>query len=136
MGCIQQLERSATPYAVINPSRAGQHECGTVAINPASPCQMPGGIVLLRPLLLQQGFGLPVIQLLPPICPDGISAMMPHQCRGTETDRGAGCLKAPAEIHVVSGNPEPRIPAIHSQESITPEGCIAAGNVLRLGVGQ
>src|SRR2546425_7274181 len=48
-------------------------------IDPPGPDNMAGAVVLLRPLLLQHGFGLAVADLLFPVGTNGIAAMVPNR---------------------------------------------------------
>src|SRR5690242_9039097 len=88
----------------------------TRAIQPAGPGEMTDGVVLLRPLAFEVGFGVAIVPLLTPKAPDRIAAVMPDDRRRAEAQCPPAVLQAPADVHVVAGDAESGVePADRSQ---------------------
>src|SRR5215218_3700043 len=91
---------------------------------------MTRGVILLRPLTLQEGFGFSVSLPLFPIRSDGIAAVMPDHGGGSESDL-AVLLQSPTGVHVISGGAVNRIEAADRLQGRAPHCKVATGNVFR-----
>ena len=94
------------------------------------------GIKAFRVLAHQQGLRLPVTALLSHVSPDGRAPVVPDKGRRAETNLQARLLQAPAQVHVVARPVEDRIEPAHLRQRPLVERHVAAGDVLRLAVGQ
>src|SRR5207245_8857331 len=83
----ETLERCAAPPAVIDAARPAEHVCEPFAVDPAGPAGMAGEVVLLRPLSLQERFGLAVTHLLFPERAHRATAMVPDHGPRAEPPR-------------------------------------------------
>ena len=81
------------------------------AVERPSPARLPGRVVLLRPLPLEQRLGLAVAVLLLPVRADRVAAVVPDHGRGAEAERPAALLEPPADVDVVAGGAELRVEA-------------------------
>src|SRR5687768_4431171 len=81
------------------------------AVESAVPQCVSSAIVLLGPLALEHRFGATVVALLLPIDAHAIAAMMPHHRTCVESDYMACFLNAPADVDIVTGDPELRVEA-------------------------
>src|SRR2546422_5186469 len=62
--------------------------------------------------------------------------MVPNHGGGTEAQRPASLLQPPAHVHVVSGDAEPWVEPADRLETRFTERHVAAGDVLRLAIGE
>src|SRR5947209_374233 len=103
LGLVRVLEWFAAPGAVMDALATPRQGSGqTVPVQPAHPAQMAKTVVFLRPLALQQRFGLAVATLLPPVGADRIAPVVPDHGGGTKAKRPATLLKVPADIDIVA----------------------------------
>src|SRR5947209_1671187 len=97
---------------------------------------MSCSVVLLRPLLLEQRLGPPIVLLLLPICFYGISAVMPDNSGRAESNSTPFVEKTPAHVNIVSGNPVSRIEPADCSKTLPMYREIATWNVLGFRVSQ
>jgi len=95
---------------------------------------MSGGVVFMRPFLLQKGFCLTVSLLLAPKVTQRIPAVVPHLCGGAEAEFPTTFLQTPTHVDVIASRSELRIKAIDRFECRSQEGHVAARNVLCFGI--
>ena len=131
---IEGLEGRQTPNSMVNP--AGPPTNPRDSIDPASPFQMAGGVVLVRPFLFQERLGKTVARLLPQIGANRIPPVMPDHRRRTETQRPAALLQSPADVHVVARNAELRIESSDRLETRFAKRHVAARDVFRFPIGK
>src|SRR5207302_3639473 len=119
-------------------ARPAPPECvrPSAAVEATGPAHVPGTVVFLRPLPLQYRLRPAVPDLLPPVGADRVPAVVPDHGGRAEAERPAPRLEPPADIHVVAGGPELRVEAADRLEAGLAERHVAAGDVLRLAVGQ
>ena len=135
---IDRLKEGAAPGAVVDapPRPPARRLEPAVAVEPAAPGEVAGGIVLLRPLPLQVGLGPPVVQLLVPIGADGIAAAVPDHGGGVKAERPAALLQPPADVDVVAGDAKLGVEAADRQQPVPAKRHVAPGDVLGHLVGQ
>src|SRR5438067_6468350 len=97
---------------------------------------MAHAVVALGPLRLEQRLCPPIALLLAPEVPDRVAPVVPHERRWAEPQGPALLLEPPAEVHVVAGRPEARVPAVDRLERLPPERAVAARDVLGLAIRQ
>src|SRR4029450_705871 len=93
---------------------------------------MAGGVVLLRPLTLQEGLSLAIVFLLFPIGPHRVTAMVPDHGSRMESQCPAALLQPPAHVDIVAGNAELRIKPLYGLEGGLPKRHVTSRNVLGL----
>src|SRR5207245_905151 len=76
-------------------------ERDALAVEASAPAQLPDRIVSSRPLVFQQGLGLPVADLLLPELPDRLAAVMPDDGGRRVADESPAVPEPPAHIDVV-----------------------------------
>src|SRR5215831_16360348 len=108
----------------------------SVAIHPPEPREMAGRIVLLWPFAFEQRLSSPIVQLLFPISPHQVAAMMPDHSSGVEPHRPALSLQPPTNVDVITCDTELRVKSADRLEGSFAERHVAAGNVLCLLVGK
>src|SRR5262245_38662186 len=91
---------------------------------------MAGAVVALRPLALEQGLRLAVLELLLQVAAHAVAAVVAYDRAGAAPDAPALLLQAPADVHVVAGDPELGIKAADRQQARLPERHVATGDVL------
>src|ERR1051325_6748061 len=107
-----------------------------VAVDPAAPGEVAGGVVLFRPLSFEQRFGLSVTDLLVPVGEHGVSPVMPyHRCRA-EAEREAFLLKTPADVDIVAGGANLFIEYADIEQRGFAECHVASGDMFRFLVAQ
>src|SRR5262249_20832073 len=87
---------------MINSLDAEKNSSQARTVEWACPANVPNGVVLLRPLALEQSFGLSITSLLFPIIDERVATVMPHHRRRTKTNFPSSLQNPPAEINVVS----------------------------------
>src|SRR5436190_1190455 len=102
------LEPRLAPHAVVDAAASLQGR-GAWAIDASAPGQVPDGVVALGPFPLQEGLSPPIPTLLPPVGPDGVAPVVPHDGGGIEPDRQSTIPDTPADVHIVARNPESRV---------------------------
>src|SRR5215210_5959524 len=95
---------------------------------------MTGSVVLLRPFLFQQCLGLTVATLLLPVRAYRVAAVVPDNRRGAEPQRPTALPQPPADIDVVTGNPEARIERANLFEVRFTKSHVATRDVLSLSI--
>src|SRR5919204_2744455 len=95
---------------------------------------MSDRVVLLGPLLFEQGLGLPIAALLLPVGAHRVAPVVPDHSSGAEPERPATLLQAPADVHIVAGDAVAGIKPPDRLQGLLAEGHIAARNMLRLAV--
>jgi len=93
------------------------------------------GVVFLGPFLFQKRLGPAVANLLFPVSPNPLSAMMPNHRAGIEAYLKARLLNPPADVHIISGHAELRIESSDDLQYTFAKRHVAAWNVLRIAVG-
>src|SRR5205823_5901271 len=74
--------------------------------------------------------------LLSPEGSHGVSRMVPHLRRRAKAQLPSAGLQPPADVDIVAGRAKLRVESAYRFESLSAEGHIAAGNMLRLVIGQ
>src|SRR5689334_13251958 len=106
-GLVQPLEWRRTPDAVIDTSSAEiERAREPAAVDSACPRQLPGAVVFLGPLFLQQGLSPPVPPLLLPVMAYRVAPVMPDNRRRVESERPATLLQPPTHVDIVAGDAE------------------------------
>src|SRR5215213_3517539 len=90
---------------------------------------MPGAVVALGPLALEQRLGLPVLELLLEVVAGRAAAMVPDDRAGAEAHGPAAVLQPPADVDVVTGDPELVVEAADLLQPVLPEGHVAGWDV-------
>src|SRR5678815_281740 len=117
--------------AMVNHTTAEEGMEHAAPINATAEGVMPRGVVLLRPLLLQQGLRLSVTPLLSPKSGNRASAMMQNHRARRETKRPTAVLESPAEVHVIARHAKGRIEPADRVEAGFPHGHVAPRQMLR-----
>jgi hypothetical protein len=90
---------------------------------------MACAIIFGRPFFYQKGLSFCVATLLAPVAGNGIPPVVPNDRPGAESDREAGFLYAPANIHIISRHSEALIESPDGQQSFLAESHVTARNV-------
>src|SRR4051812_1464050 len=97
---------------------------------------MSDRIVVLRPLLFEQGFGLAVAFLLAPVHRYRISPVMPVHRACVEADRSAALHQTPAQVDIVTRRAITWVETGDRNERASAERHVATGDVLRKRIAQ
>src|SRR4029450_2602002 len=108
----------------------------SVAIHPPKPGEMSGRIVLLWPFAFEQRLSFPIVQLLFPIRPHRVAAMVPDHSSGVEPHRPALFLQPQTNIDVITRDTKLRVKSADRLKGSFAERHVAAGNVLCLLIGK
>src|SRR5205823_846667 len=98
------------------------------------PGQTSDTVILLGPLLFQQGLSVPIASLLVPVGAHRVPPVVPDHSGGAEPERPATLLQPPAHVHIVAGDAVAEIKPPDRLQRLLAEGHIAARNMLRLAV--
>src|SRR2546428_1011926 len=132
---VERLKWRAAPWAVIDP--AATEELGqALAIEAARPRQMPGRVVLPRPLPLQHRLRPAVPALLLPVRAHRAPRVMPDDSRRTEPERPFPLLQPPTHVHVVAGRAKLRIEPPDRLEGLLAKRHVASGDVFGLTIAE
>src|SRR5207237_3421138 len=132
---VERLERSAAPRTVID--AAATEELGqTLAIETARPCHMPGRVVLLWPLPLQDRLRSAVPALLLPVRAHRAPGVVPDHGPCAESQRPFALLQPPAHVDVVAGHAKLRIEPANRLEGLLAERHVAARDVFSFTIAQ
>src|SRR5262249_31662508 len=134
-GSVEALKRRRAPRTVVDPALSSEGSREPSAVHASSPREVPGGVVLLRPLSLQQRFRSPVTHLLPPVRTYGVAAKVPDHRGGVEAERPSALLQSPADVDVVPRCAKLDVESADRLEARLAEGHVASGNVLGFPVG-
>ena len=136
-GSVEGLERRGAPDALVHATAHRREiERDAFAVEASAPAQLPDRTVSGRPLVFQQGLGLPVADLLLPELSDRFPAVMPDDGGRRVPDESPAVAEPPAHIDVVAGGSEYPVETADRFECLLPERHVASRDVLRDRVGQ
>src|SRR5439155_17537079 len=134
-GAVHRLEGRAAPDAEVDAATTCARAVADAApVDAALPRHVPGGVVALGPLALQQRLGRAVATLLAQVGAHGRAAMVQDDGAGAEAGAPAVLLQPPADVDVIARGAELRIEAADRLEVGLAHGEVAARQVLGLGV--
>src|SRR5205809_6853215 len=136
-GLVEGLIRRDAPDTVVDARPAPAERAGEpVPVDAAGPADVARVVVFLGPLALQHRLGPAIPDLLLPVGAHRIPPAVPDHGGRAEAERPAPLLQPPAYVHVVTGGAKLRIEATDGLQTGLPERHVAAGDVLRLAIGQ
>src|ERR671932_2686734 len=93
---IERLKGIAAPQALVDAAASRKGLRGRASVHSAQPGEMSDTVVLLGPLLFEQGLRLPIAALLLPVGAHRVAPMVPDHSGGGGAQRPTSLVGTPA----------------------------------------